>query len=132
RTPVALLHSMSDTFAELTRPSIPVKIGLGIDSATLGGATIIGLRGDFRAEAGAWSIDTLEFRAPGATQVRASGSLKLAAGSAEFTGPASIDSADPKTLIAWLEGRLDAPRATIGALRVRGDVTLGAQRIAVE
>jgi large subunit ribosomal protein L24 len=132
RTPVALLHSMSDTFSDFTRPSIPIKIGLGVDAATLGGATILGLHGDIRAEAGAWSIDTLEFRAPGATQVRASGSLKLAGGSAEFTGPASIDSADPKTLIAWLEGRLDAPRATIGALRLRGDVTLGAQRLAVE
>jgi large subunit ribosomal protein L24 len=132
RTPVALLHSMTETLSEFTRPSIPVKIGLGIDTATLAGATILGLRGDIRAEAGAWSIDTLEFRAPGATQVRASGSLKLVAGSPEFAGPASIDSADPKTLIAWLEGRLDAPRATIGALRLRGDVTLGAQRLAVE
>jgi len=132
RTPVALLHSMSDTLSEFTRPSIPVKIGIGIDAATLGGAPLIGLRGDIRAEAGAWSIDTLEFRAPGATQVRASGNLKLAAGSLEFAGPASIDSADPKTLIAWLEGRLDAPRPTIGALRLRGDVTVGAQRLAVE
>jgi uncharacterized protein involved in outer membrane biogenesis len=132
RTPAALLHSMTDTLSEFTRPSIPIKIGIGIDAATLGGATLIGLHGDVRAEAGAWSVDTLEFRAPGATQVRASGSLKLAAGSTEFAGPASIDSADPKTLIAWLEGRLDAPRATIGALRVRGDVTLGAQRLAVE
>jgi large subunit ribosomal protein L24 len=132
RTPAALMHSLSDTFSDLTRPSIPVKIGIGIDTATLAGATILGLRGDLRAEGGAWSIDTLEFRAPGATQVRASGSLRLAGGAAEFAGPASIDSADPKTLIAWLEGRLDAPRATIGALQLRGDVTLGAQRLAVE
>jgi large subunit ribosomal protein L24 len=35
-------------------------------------------------------------------------------------------------LIAWLEGRLDAPRATIGALRARGDVTLGGDRLAVD
>ena len=35
-------------------------------------------------------------------------------------------------MIAWLEGRPDAPRAAIGALRARGDVTLGAERLAVE
>jgi large subunit ribosomal protein L24 len=132
RTPVALLRSLTDTLSEFAQPPIPIKIGLGIDAATLGGATLIGVRGDIRAEAGAWSLDTLEFRAPGATQVRASGDLKLAAGTLEFAGPASMDSADPKTLIAWLEGRLDAPRTTIGALRARGDVTLSADRLAVD
>jgi large subunit ribosomal protein L24 len=132
RTPVALLRSLTDTLSEFAHPPVPIKIGLGIDSATLGGAPLIGVRGDIRAETGGWSLDTLEFRAPGATQVRASGDLKLAAGGPEFAGPASIDSADPKTLIAWLEGRLDAPRATIGALRARGDVTLGGDRLAVD
>jgi uncharacterized protein involved in outer membrane biogenesis len=132
RTPVTLLRSMTETLAGFAQLPVPIKIGIGIDAATLGGATLLGLRGDVRAEAGAWSLDTLEFRAPGATQVRASGSLKLASGSAEFAGPASIDSADPKTLIAWLEGRLDAPRATIGALRARADVTLGVHRLAVD
>jgi large subunit ribosomal protein L24 len=132
RTPVALLRSLTDAVSAFAQPPVPIKIGLGIDSATLGGAPLIGLRGDIRAEAGAWSLDTLEFRAPGATQVRASGDLKLAVGALEFAGPASIDSADPKTLIAWLEGRLDAPRATVGALRARGDVTLGGDRLAVD
>jgi len=132
RTPVALLRSLTDTFSEFARPPVPIKVGLGIDTAMLAGATLTGVRGDVRAEAGAWSLDTVEFRAPGATQVRASGDLKLAAGAVEFTGPASIDSADPKTLIAWLEGRLDAPRPTAGALRARGDVTLGGDRLAVE
>ena len=132
RTPVASLRGMTDTLSELARPPVPINIHVGIDTATLGGATLLGLNGDISAEAGGWSLDKLEFRAPGATQVVASGRLKLASGSAEFAGPASIDSADPKTLIAWLEGRPDAPRATIGALRARGDVTLGARRLAVE
>ena len=131
RTPVALLRSMTDTL-EFSRPPVPVEIGVGIDTVTLGGATLLAVRGDFHAEADGWSVDTAEFRAPGATQVRASGRLKLGSGSAEFSGPTNIDSADPKTLIAWLEGHLDAPRPTIGALQVRGDVTLGAQRLAVD
>jgi uncharacterized protein involved in outer membrane biogenesis len=132
RTPVALLRSMTDTLADFARPSVPLKIGIGVDSMTVGGAALTALHGDILADAGAWSLDTLEFRAPGATQVRASGRLKLAVGSAEFAGPASVDSADPKTLIAWLEGRPEAARTAIGALRARGDVTLGAERLAVE
>ncbi len=132
RTPVALLRSMTDTLAEFGRPQVPVKIGIGVDSVTLGGAFLTALRGDIVTEGDDWSLDNVEFRAPGATQVRASGRLAVAAGTIEFAGPASVDSADPKLLIAWLEGRQEATRAPIGALRARGDVTLGAQRLAVE
>src|SRR5262249_50690399 len=69
---------------------------------------------------------------PGGTQVHASGLLSLAPGAPAFAGPARIDSADPKTLIAWLEGHKGAPSATIGSFKARGDVTLGATRVAVE
>ncbi|HLH89719.1 MAG TPA: AsmA-like C-terminal region-containing protein [Xanthobacteraceae bacterium] len=132
RTPVALLRRMADTLAQFAHPPLPVKIGVGIDTATLGGGSLIGLRGDMHAEADGWSIDNIEFRAPGATQVRASGLLSRRQSAVEFSGPASLDSADPKALIAWLEGRTDMPRATIGALSLRGDVTLGATQLAVE
>ena len=130
-TPIVLLRRMTDTLAQFGGPPVPVKIGIGIDTATLGGAALIALRGDMHAEAAGWSIDNIEFRAPGATQVHASGLLTLARDAPEFAGPASIDSADPKALIAWLEGRPGARRATIGALSARGEVTLGATRLAV-
>jgi uncharacterized protein involved in outer membrane biogenesis len=132
RTPTVLLRGMTDTLAEFARLPVPVAIRIGVDGVTLGGGALATLRGDILADGGAWSLDSLEFRAPGATQVRASGRLKLAPGAAEFVGPASVDSADPKALIAWLEGRADATRAPIGSLRARGDVTLGAERLAVE
>jgi large subunit ribosomal protein L24 len=132
RTPVALLRGMADTLSEFAHLPVPVRIGIGIDSVTLGGGLLTAVRGDVLAEGDAWSLDNLEFRAPGATQVRASGSLKLAPGAAEFAGPASVDSADPRQLVAWLEGRPEPTRAMLGALRARGDVTLGVQRLAVE
>jgi hypothetical protein len=132
RTPIALLHSLTDTLAQFASPPVPVKIGIGIDSVTLGGASVIGLHGDMHAEAGGWSLDNIEFRAPGASQVHASGLLSLAHGAPEFTGPARIDSADPKALIAWLEGRSGTPRGTIGIFSARGDVALGETRIAVD
>ena len=132
RTPIALLRRIGDTLAQFAHPPVPVKIGIGIETATLGGASLIGLRGDLHAEAAGWSLDNIEFRAPGATQVHASGLLTLKPGAVEFSGPASVDSADPRALIAWLEGRPDLPRVTVGALSARGDVTLGATRLAVE
>ena len=132
RTPLALLRGLTDTLAQFTHPPVPVKIGIGIDTMTLGGASVVGLHGDMHAEADGWSLDNIEFRAPGATQVHASGLLTLARDAPEFAGPARIDSADPKTLIAWLEGRTGTPRQTIGSLSARGDVTLGATRVAVE
>ncbi len=132
RTPVAFLRSMTDTLAEFAHPPVSVKIGVGIDTVTLAGGSLIDLRADVVGADAGWSLDSLEFRAPGATAVRASGRLDLVPGAAQFAGPASLDSADPKALIAWLEGRPQAPGAAIGALRARGEVTLGAARLAVE
>ena len=61
------MRSLTNGLSEFSRPPVPIKIGLGIDAATFGGAPLMGVRGDIRAEAGGWSFDTLEFRAPGAT-----------------------------------------------------------------
>jgi large subunit ribosomal protein L24 len=132
RTPIALLRRMGDGLAGFARPPIPVQLGVGVDTVTLGGKSLLQVRGDLVAESGAWSLDSLELRAPGATQLRASGRLTLASGAAGFVGPASVDSADPKALIAWLEGREDSNRAGLGALRARGDVTIGADQFAVD
>jgi len=132
RSPIALLRTMTDTLSDLGPPPLPVKIGIGIDNLTLGGAPLTSIRGDILSDDDAWSLDSFEFRAPGATQVRASGRLRLGSRSPEFNGPADLDSADPKALIAWLEGRPDATRATIGSLHARGEVTLGAERLAVD
>ncbi len=132
RTPLAFLRSMADTLGEFAHPAVSVTIGVGVDSVTLAGGSLIDLRGDIVANDAGWSLDDVEFRAPGATEVRASGRLDLAPGAAQFAGPASLDSADPKALIAWLEGRSDAAGAAIGTLRARGDLTLGAERVAVD
>jgi large subunit ribosomal protein L24 len=48
-----------------------------------------------------------------------------------FTGAASVDANDPKTLVAWLIGR-PGTGAQIKPWQARGEVTLGADRIAVE
>ena len=106
-------------------------LGIGIDTVTLGGASVQSLRADIKSVDGAWSVDTFEFRAPGATQVQFSGRLGGAQNAGAITGPLSIDSADPGVLMAWLEG-VDRPRDKLGALRLRSDVDVGRERVAFE
>ena len=114
------------------RTSLPVQLGIGIDQVTLGGNGLQNLRGDITSNASGWSLDRLEFRAPGLTQVRLSGRLAVGNDGVAFSGPAQIDSSDPKALALWLEGRGDATQGEIRPLSLHGDVTLASDRIAVE
>ncbi len=132
--PAAAIRELIELGGGAFTPSIPVSLGIGIDQVTLGGSAIQNLRGDITSDAGGWNLDRFEFRAPGFTQVRLSGHLDVGSG-VTFTGPAEIDANDPKVLAAWLEGRADAantPVADLKPLSLRGDVTLGSAKIAVE
>src|SRR5450756_2961276 len=79
-----------------------------------------------------WNLDRFEFRAPGFTQVKLSGHLAVGGDGVRFTGPAEIETGDPKLLAAWLEGRSDVTQGDVRPLTLRGDVTLGSDKIAVE
>jgi large subunit ribosomal protein L24 len=128
--PAALVAAMTEAVSAAP-PPLPVTLGVGIDNLSFGGAMLQAVRGDLRVENGFWNLDSLEFRAPGLTQVRASGEVSTADG-AEFNGPVAVESADPRALIAWLEGRADATRAAAGSMSLRGDVTLGRTRLAID
>jgi hypothetical protein len=114
------------------RTSIPVQLGIGIDQVTLGGNGLQNLRGDITSNASGWSLDRLEFRAPGLTQVRLSGRLAVGNDGVSFSGPAQIDSSDPKALALWLEGRGDTTQGDLRPLSLHGDITLASDKIAVE
>ena len=94
---------------------------------TVGGTTIQSLHGDVRFDDKGWSLNDFAFRAPGLTEVKLSGRLDNGPQGLAFSGPASIESADLKTLMAWLEGRGDQPSGPAETLTAHGDVTI-AQR----
>ena len=131
-TPAAALRQLADLGGALFQPSIPVQIGLGIDQLTLAGGMVQNLRGDLSRHEDGWKLDRFEFRAPGFTQVRVSGQLAVDGADISFNGPAEIDAGDPKALTAWLEGRSDTGPSDLRPLSLRGDITLGTERIAVE
>ncbi|MEP7030186.1 MAG: AsmA family protein, partial [Pseudolabrys sp.] len=130
--PAAAIRELAELSGAAFRPGIPIQIGVGIDQITLGGNSVQNLRGDISADAQGWNLDRFEFRAPGYTQVRLSGHLEVGANGAVFVGPAEVNAGDPKTLAAWLEGRDESASSDLRALNLRGDVTIGSEKIAVE
>lgn len=145
RPPEALQEGLHGLVASL-RPPLPVKATLDIDSLNLGGAALQTVRGTVATGTAAApdgvTLDGIELRAPGLTQVRLSGTLAAAGPDLAFAGPVSLDSGDPRALSAFLEGRSDASskdaaakdgaQKPIGMLRAKGDVTLDRDRFAVE
>ncbi|NWG26254.1 MAG: AsmA family protein [Pseudorhodoplanes sp.] len=131
RPPFAAVAAFAENFGSVLRPSMPVKIGLSVDTLTLGGAPMQSVRGDVTSNGDGWNFDGFEFRAPGLTQVRVSGRAQPAMGIVTFTGPVDVSSADPRSLLAWLEGKEGAP-GTARPMRGRGDVSFGADKFAIE
>jgi large subunit ribosomal protein L24 len=132
RLPVASIRSAIGALAPPISLPFPARVGIGIDVLTVAGGSLSALRGDFRIQGDLWDVESLEFRAPGLTQTRLSGRVRLGGDGAVFTGPAVLESSDPKNLIAWLEGRTRDTPIQIGALRVAGDITLGGTRIGID
>ncbi len=133
RSPFETIKLLVDELVEAPAPPLPVHLTVGVDSVMAGGATISALRGDVETAADGWTLDRLEMRAPGATQVRIAGKLALADHrKVEFQGPVNVDSNDPTVFFAWIEGRSAAGRPPLGPMRGGGTVTVGSERVAVE
>jgi large subunit ribosomal protein L24 len=130
--PAAAIRGLAESAASAFRPRLPVQIGVGIDQLTLGGNSVQNLRGDITSNADGWTLDGLEFRAPGLTQVRLSGRLAVGSDGVTFTGPAKLDTSDPKAFVAWLEGRSETGQNALRPLSLRGEVTLAKDTIAVD
>ncbi|MCX7314988.1 MAG: AsmA family protein [Alphaproteobacteria bacterium] len=131
RLPLAAVQAFGELLGGALRPSWPVKLALNVDAMTLGGAVMQNVATDLRSDGETWTLDKLELRAPGFTQIKADGRLFMLGKGLGFAGAASIDSNDPKNLLAWMAGRSVAA-AQYQPWRAKGDVTLRADRIAIE
>ncbi|EJW09608.1 hypothetical protein A33M_1124 [Rhodovulum sp. PH10] len=127
---VALPAALSALFGPLV-PPVPTRASVAIDTLTVGGGTIQDFRAGLVQAGDDWRLDGVEMRAPGLAHIRVDGRLSQVAGTLGFTGPVSVEAADPKTFLAWVEGRPDAAPAAMGALEAKGDVTIDRSRVAV-
>jgi tetratricopeptide (TPR) repeat protein len=131
RKPLVALRSLGDRFSGLQQLPIPVRLAISADGVTLAGAALARLSGEVRGEAGIWNLESLDFRAPGATQMRLRGRLNITPQGVDFSGPARIEARDPRALVSWLTDRSDA-QAVAGTFRAEGDVRLGTETVAID
>jgi uncharacterized protein involved in outer membrane biogenesis len=130
--PLAAAKTLAEALSGSLRMPIPAFLSIGIDSVSLGGATLQRLDAELETDGERLDIRTLEFRAPGMTQVRLSGNLGMIPSGVQFAGSAKVEANDPRALVAWLTDRSNGQPVAPGALQFVGDVTLSNERIAVE
>jgi hypothetical protein len=133
--PVRLLPRLRALLAALPRPPIETQLSLTTEQVTLGGRPLLNLRADLHSDAASsaasWAIDRLDFHAPGGTQITLSAGLS--SGSlGNFSGVLDVDSSDPDVLMMWLQGRSDVSYRNQKPLRLRGNIDVSADRIAIE
>ena len=114
------------------RPAIPIQIGIGIDQVTLGGSNVANLRGDISTDADGWNLNSFEFRAPGFTQVKLSGHLAVTATASASPGRPRSRPAIRRCWPPGWKGGGEAAQGDLRPLRLRGDVTLGSDKLAIE
>jgi uncharacterized protein involved in outer membrane biogenesis len=127
--PVRLLPGLRALIAALPQLPIPAKIELSSEQIMLGGRPLQNLAAALHADAGSWTVDRLDFRAPGTTQVSLSGSNAQAG---NLKGALDVNSSDPDALRAWLQGRGEIAFHSQKPLHLHGDVSIAADRIALD
>ena len=131
--PMRLLPGLRALIAALPQAPIPAQIEFSSEQIMLGGRPLQNLAADLHADTPeSWTIDRLDFRAPGATRVDLSGADAQPGPSGSFKGALDVESSDPDTLVAWLQGRSEISYRSQKPLRLRGDVSVGADRVAIE
>jgi len=130
--PMRLLPGLRALMAAAPQVPIPTQIEFSAEQIMLGGRPLQNFAADLHADAKSWTIDRLDFRGPGGTQVGLSRTNAQAGPSGGLTGALSVESSDPDTLVAWLQGRGEVIYRSQKPLRLRGDVSVATDRIAVE
>jgi uncharacterized protein involved in outer membrane biogenesis len=130
--PIRLLPGLRVLMAEMPQAMVPAQIEFSTEQIMLGGRPLQNFAADLRADAKSWTIDRLDFRAPGATRVNFSGSNAPAGPAGSFKGALNVESSDPDTLVAWLQGRGEVTYRSQKPLRLRGDVSVAPDRIAID
>jgi uncharacterized protein involved in outer membrane biogenesis len=132
RLPFEVAKAVAETLTFGPALPLPLRINLTVDNLSVAGASVTALHGEAESRGDGWTIDTFEWRAPGATQVRIAGKLAVTGGKAGFSGPVQIESGDPGGLYAWIEGQPAAARPSLGSMRGSGVLTLASERVAVD
>jgi uncharacterized protein involved in outer membrane biogenesis len=130
--PIRLVPALRALIVATPEPPIPAQIELSSEQIMLGGRPLQNFAADLRTDAKSWTVDRLDFRAPGTTRVSLSGTGAQPGPSSHFLGALSVESSDPDALAAWLQGRSDLTFRNQKPMRLRGDVNVTADRVAID
>ena len=130
--PIRLLPGLRALLSAIPQAPIPAQIEFSSEQIMLGGRPLQNITADLHADAKSWTIDRLDFRAPGATRVDLSGIDTQPGPSGSFKGVLSVESSDPDTLVAWLQGRTEITYRSQKPLQLRGDISVGPNRLAID
>ncbi|MGO8913281.1 MAG: AsmA-like C-terminal region-containing protein [Bradyrhizobium sp.] len=130
--PLRVLAALRALVAAAPEPPIPTQVELAAEQIMLGGRPLQNFAADVRTDAKSWTVDRLDFRAPGATRLSLSGSSGQAGPSGSFKGALSVESSDPDALVMWLQGRSDLTYRSQKLMRLHGDVNVTPDRVAID
>ena len=133
--PLRLLSGLRALVAAVPPLPIPTQLEFSAEQIMLGSRPVQNITGvvhaDARADPKSWVVDRLNFRAPGGTLFAVSGNARGAA-PASFKEQLDVESSDPNVLMAWLQGRSDVSFRSQKPLHLRGNVSVGADHIAID
>lgn len=127
--PLRILPALRAGLAAIPRAPIPAQIEFNSDQIMLGGRPLQNITAELQTDGRSWTFQRLELRAPGMTQLSLNGATP---GADSFSGRLSVESSDPDTLVAWLQGRSEVNRRSTRPLRLAGEVTIAANHLAVD
>lgn len=127
--PQRILPALRAGLAAIPQAPIPAQIEFNSDQIMLGARPLQNITAELQTDGRSWTFQRLELRAPGMTQLSLNGATP---GADSFSGRLSVDSSDPDTLVAWLQGRSEVNRRSTRPLRLAGDVTIAANHFAID
>lgn len=127
--PLRILPALRAGLAAIPQAPIPAQIEFNSDQIMLGGRPLQNITTELQTDGRSWTFQRLELRAPGMTQLSLNGATP---GADSFSGRLSVESSDPDTLAAWLQGRSEVNRRSTRSLRLAGDVTIAANHLAID
>lgn len=125
----APIAELQKAISSLPHAPMLTHIDVVADQIVLGGRPVQNLALQLAADENRWVLEQLSLRAPGATDIAISGAVSPGGATAEFHGPVRVESGEPETFLAWLQGRNDGVPFNQGAVRLRSHASLQSQRL---
>jgi AsmA-like C-terminal region/AsmA family len=127
--PVRWISGLRTLVETLPVPMLATQIELSAEQIMLGGRPVQNLTGRFQGDATGWSVDGLDFRAPGTSHIAFTGA---GASPDSVAGALELESSDPDVLVGWMQARSDIAFRNQKPLRLRGKVRIDPDRAAIE